>query len=57
MKLFKLFGGKTMKNRKTLLVFGAFLLAVLLSLIVRLLDSRKVKDCQDSPDAASRSDG
>ena len=46
-----------MKNRKILLVFGAFLLAVVLSLIVRLLDARKVKDCQDSPGAASRSDG
>ena len=48
---------KTMKNRRILLVFGAFLLAVVLSLIVRLLDVRKVQDCQDSSDAASRSDG
>jgi len=45
-----------MNNRKMLLVFGAFLLAVALSLIVRILDARKPKVNQDSAGVASRSD-
>ena len=46
-----------MKNRKILLVFGAFLLAVALSIIVRTLDSRKIRGRQDSQGVDSGSDG
>ena len=46
-----------MNNRKILLVFGAFLLAVALSLVVRLLDARKLRGFQDPPTGDSGLDG
>ena len=44
-----------MNNRKLLMVFGAFLLAVALSLVVRLLDDAKEMERHNSKDASSTS--
>ena len=47
---------KTMNSHKILLVFGAFLLAMALSLIVRLLEDRKVRSRQGKKGVDSASD-